>query len=184
VLSKRRGVSVVLTLVAFAMAFIGFVAAAPEAFAQGQAYKLGAGDKIRVVVLSDTDLSSDYEVDATGSISARMLGRLSVIGLTMAELETLLSERYRSRPETERRVAERPAILHSRRDHQTGFVSLYFGPYRGPGGGDRRRLYAACLDGSNQGEAIWQCGRRGRESVTEDTPLYPGDIVRVPERFF
>jgi protein involved in polysaccharide export with SLBB domain len=73
-----------------------FVAAAPEAFAQGQAYKLGAGDKIRVVVLSDTDLSSDYEVDATGSISARMLGRLSVIGLTMAELETLLSERYRS----------------------------------------------------------------------------------------
>src|SRR5215831_18620781 len=33
-------------------------------------YRLGTGDKIRVIVLQDTEFSGDYEVNATGSISA------------------------------------------------------------------------------------------------------------------
>jgi len=44
---------------------------------QGQTgYRLGAGDKIRgrSVVLQDTEFSGDYEVNAAGGISVRMLG--------------------------------------------------------------------------------------------------------------
>ena len=36
------------------------------------AYRLGAGDKIRVIVLQDSEFSGDYEVNATGAISVRV----------------------------------------------------------------------------------------------------------------
>src|SRR6185436_15488385 len=50
---------------------------------QGQTgYRLGAGDKIRVIVLQDTEFSGDYEVNAAGGISARMLGPIPVAGMS------------------------------------------------------------------------------------------------------
>ena len=55
-------------------------------------YRLGAGDRIRVVVLSDTEFSADYEVNATGAISARMIGNVDVTGKTTNELEQILRE--------------------------------------------------------------------------------------------
>ena len=51
-------------------------------------YRVAPGDKIRVVVLSDTELSGDYEVDSTGLISPRMAGRMSVVGMTTVEIES------------------------------------------------------------------------------------------------
>ena len=57
-------------------------------------YRLGAGDRIRVVVLSDTEFSADYEVNSSGTISARMLGSLDVTGKTTQELEQILRDRY------------------------------------------------------------------------------------------
>ena len=59
-------------------------------------YKLGAGDKIRVVVLSDPQFSGDYEVNSSGTINARMLGTVPVTGTTTADLEELLKGRYLS----------------------------------------------------------------------------------------
>ncbi len=63
-------------MVVCAMA-IGLAIGAPV---QAADYRLGAGDKIKVVVLADPEFSGDYEVDASGNISARMIGRLSVLG--------------------------------------------------------------------------------------------------------
>ena len=59
-------------------------------------YRLGAGDKIRVVVLQDAEFSGDYEVNATGAISVRVLGPIQVVGMTLLELEDMLRERYRA----------------------------------------------------------------------------------------
>jgi len=39
-------------------------------------YRVAPGDRLRVVVLSDTELSGEYEVDSTGMISPRMAGRV------------------------------------------------------------------------------------------------------------
>jgi polysaccharide export outer membrane protein len=175
-------------LVAFAIAFIGFIAAAPAAFAQGQAYKLGAGDKIRVVVLSDPELSSEYEVDATGSIAARVLGRLSVLGLTMAELETLLAERYRSSGYL-RDPKLSVELLSARPFFILGeIVKPGSYPYTSGltvaqavaiAGGYTRRASSSRIKVKRFGSPSGT-----EESVTEDSPLFPGDIVRVPERFF
>ena len=59
-------------------------------------YRVAPGDRLRVTVLSDTELSGEYEVDSTGMISPRMAGRVVVLGMTMPEIEAMLADRYRS----------------------------------------------------------------------------------------
>ena len=88
---KARFIAIVLVVAACVMAVVG-----AGSFAQAPEYKLGAGDKVRVVVLADPEFSGEYEVDAAGNMSVRMIGRLSVLGMTTGQLEAALTERYRS----------------------------------------------------------------------------------------
>jgi protein involved in polysaccharide export with SLBB domain len=53
-------------------------------------YRVAPGDRLRVVVLSDAELSGEYEVDSTGMIAPRMAGRVVVLGMSTPEIETLL----------------------------------------------------------------------------------------------
>ena len=57
-------------------------------------YRVAPGDKVRIVVLSDTELSGEYEIDSAGVIAPRMAGRLPVVGMTTAEIETAVIQRY------------------------------------------------------------------------------------------
>jgi polysaccharide export outer membrane protein len=190
---ERRGVAVAsalvaLALVAMAMTLIGCAATTTGTPAQGQAYKLGAGDKLRVVVLSDMDLSGDYEVDATSSISVRLIGRLSVAGMTLAELEALLAERYRSSgylrdPKLSvELMSARPFFVLGEvsKPGSYPYVSgLTVAQAVAIAGGYTRRASSSRITVKRFGSSAG-----AEESVTEDAPLLPGDIMRVPERFF
>jgi polysaccharide export outer membrane protein len=156
---------------------------------QGQTgYRLGAGDKIRVVVLQDTEFSGDYEVNAAGGISARMLGPIQVAGATVAEIEETLRERYRAggylvspRLSVEL-VAMRPfyVVGEVTRVGQFPYVNCLrviqavaiAGGYTRRAGRTRlsiKRYFATSAE---------------EEYVTEDTLVEPGDVIRVPERWF
>jgi protein involved in polysaccharide export with SLBB domain len=151
-------------------------------------YKLGAGDKIRVVVLADPEFNSDYEVDATGNISARMIGRLSVLGMTTAELETALTQRYRDggylrnpRLSVEL-VSARPFFIMGEvvKPGSYSYVAgLTVAQAIAIAGGYTRRASTSRLKIKRFGSPA-----NTEESVTEDSTINPGDIVRVPERFF
>ena len=151
-------------------------------------YRLGAGDKIRVVVLQDTEFSGDYEINAAGSISARMLGPLQIVGQTVGEVEEMLRERYRSQgflvsPRLSvELVAMRPFYIVGEvtRVGQFPYVSCLrviqavaiAGGYTRRAGRTRltiKRYYATSAE---------------EELVTEDTLVEPGDVIRVPERWF
>lgn len=151
-------------------------------------YRLGSGDKIRVIVLQDTEFSGDYEVNAAGGISARMLGPLQVVGMTLGELEEMLRERYRSQgylvsPRLSVELtAQRPfyVVGEVARVGQFPFVSCLrviqavaiAGGYTRRAGRTRltiKRYYATSAE---------------EEYVTEDTLVEPGDVIRVPERWF
>jgi polysaccharide export outer membrane protein len=151
-------------------------------------YRLGSGDKIRVIVLQDTEFSGDYEVNPAGSISARMLGPLQVVGLTVGELEEMLRERYRSQgylvsPRLSVELtAVRPfyVVGEVTRVGQFPYVSCLrviqavaiAGGYTRRAGRTRltiKRYYARSAE---------------EEYVTEDTLVEPGDVIRVPERWF
>jgi protein involved in polysaccharide export with SLBB domain len=151
-------------------------------------YRVAPGDKVRVLVLADPELSGDYEVDSAGMISPRMAGRLSVVGLTTAEIEEQLRVRYRA--DGFLRLPRLSVELITRRP----FYIL--GEVGRPGS-------FAYVSGINVAQAVAIAGGYTRrasktritiqrfnqtlgmeETVTEDTPVGPGDIIRVPERWF
>lgn len=70
-LNKAKAIRIGLVMAMCALAII----AGPWSLARAADYKLGAGDKVRAVVLADPEFSGEYEVDASGNISVRMIGR-------------------------------------------------------------------------------------------------------------
>jgi protein involved in polysaccharide export with SLBB domain len=151
-------------------------------------YRVAPGDRVRVVVLSDPELSGEYEIDSAGMISPRMAGRVQVVGMTTAEIEELLRTRYRT--DGLLRVARLSVDLVARRPFyilgEVGRPGSF--PYVSGinvaqaiaiAGGFTRRASKArmTIQRFNQTQGM-------EESVTEDSPVGPGDIIRVPERWF
>jgi protein involved in polysaccharide export with SLBB domain len=178
----RRSLPVVLAAMLAALVALIFVA---PASAQG-GYRLGTGDKIKVTVFGEDDASGEYEIDATGAISARLIGRMAVKGMTVSEVEQMLIDQYRSRG-----FFRNPRI-------SIELVNLR--PFFILGEVEKRGSYPY-VNGLTVAQAVAIAGgytyraSRGRitiqrvgapkeEAATEDTLVYPGDIVRVPERFF
>ncbi len=60
-----------------------------------QSYRLSAGDKVRIAVFGEDDLTVTAQVSARGSVSYPLLGELKVTGLTPGELEGLIASRLR-----------------------------------------------------------------------------------------
>lgn len=152
------------------------------------AYRLGAGDKIRVVVLQDTEFSGDYEVNSTGGISARMLGPVQIVGMTLAEVEEMLRERYKSGGYlvTPRLSVE---LVQTRPWYIVGEIAR---PGQFPYVNCLRVIQAVAIAGGftrRAGKTRLTIKRffsttSEEEYVTEDTLVEPGDVLRVPERYF
>ncbi|MBY0319812.1 MAG: polysaccharide export protein [Reyranella sp.] len=151
-------------------------------------YRVAPGDRLRVVVLSDPELSGEYEVDSAGVISPRMAGRVSVVGMTTAEIEELLRTRYRA--DGLLRVARLSVDLVARRPFyvlgEVGrpgsfpFVSgINVAQAVAIAGGFTRRASKTRMTIQRFNQTIGM-----EETVTEDSPVGPGDILRVPERWF
>jgi protein involved in polysaccharide export with SLBB domain len=151
-------------------------------------YRVAPGDKLRVVVLSDTELSGDYEVDSTGVISPRMATRVSVVGMTTVEIEGMLRDRYRAdgllrNPKlTVDLVARRPFYIIGEVSRNGSF------PYVNGinviqavaiAGGYTRRASKTRITVRRFNTTAGE-----EETVTEDSPIGPGDVIHVPERWF
>ena len=57
------------------------------------AYDLGTGDRLRVTIHERPDLSHEYTVRSPGTLSVISIGEIPVVGMTLSELETMLSEK-------------------------------------------------------------------------------------------
>lgn len=64
--------------------------ATPEAV-----YRLASGDRLRILVFGQDDLSNAYSVDGSGMISMPLIGRVRAQGQTTAELEKIVEARLR-----------------------------------------------------------------------------------------
>src|SRR4051812_27120927 len=169
-------------------AWLVIVAAGSALSVKAQEYKLGPGDKIRVVVLSDAEFSGEYEVDAGGSISARMIGRMSVLGMSTAQLEAELGERYRAgvylrNPKLSvELLSARPFFILGEiaKPGSYPYVSgLTVERAVAIAGGYTRRASTSRIRIKRFGSAAGN-----EEPATEDSTISPGDVVRVPERYF
>ncbi len=71
-------------------------AAAPMPAAYDTAYKLDAGDKLRVVVYGQEGLTNSYAIDAGGSITMPLIGAVPARGRTTAGLAAAITAKLRN----------------------------------------------------------------------------------------
>ena len=158
------------------------------ALAQGaDNYRLGAGDKVRVIVYGEDDLGGTFEVDGNGNISLPLIGEVKALGQSAPQLESAitgdLADGYLNNPRVNIEVTTyRPFYV-------LGEVNR---PGQYPYVNDMNVLNAVALAGGYTDRAREQsiCIRRNGDTkeecidADETTKVHPGDVVRVPESPF
>jgi protein involved in polysaccharide export with SLBB domain len=185
---------------AIVLAFAWHIAMSVPAFAQPApvtaeadakpgtgAYKLDTGDKVRVTVYGEDDLSGEFDVDGSGNVRLPLIGQVHAAGLTLHDFEKAveanLSDGYLVNPKVSAAVTNyRPFTI-------LGEVNR---PGEYPYENGMTVLNAVALGGgytyrANKDEVyIRRKGTPTEVQVPADdtTAVYPGDTVRVDERIF
>ncbi len=150
-------------------------------------YRVGAGDKLRIVVMGQKDLTGTYTVDPAGNISMPLIGATAVAGKTLREIEDLITDRLRKGYLRNPAVSVQPMAL--RPFYILGEVQQAGNyPYQ-PGLTVQNAIaiargYTARADRG----AVLLTRRTADGTHTYKVPLttqiYPGDIIYVRERWF
>jgi len=147
-----------------------------------------AGDKIKVVVIDEDKITGEYEVDANGAISLPLAGSIRAAGETKVELETLIRRKLE-----EAQILRDPMVTVDVSSLRPFYV---MGEVEKPGEYPYRAglnvMSAVAIAGGDTYRASHsrvQVQRAGEQSFTDvpfspDVPIYPGDLVNIPERYF
>jgi protein involved in polysaccharide export with SLBB domain len=163
--------------------------AAPYAVAQSSpnSYFLGPGDQIQIQVYGEDDLTVKMRIEEDGILSYPFLGDIRVEGLTIDALQSRIYSGLKGG------YLVNPDVRVFMVDYRPVFVN---GQVRKPGGysyvpGLTVQKAIALAGGttdlaSTRGLAVIREGSDKAKAVaaTLDTPLGPGDILVVDERFF
>jgi len=169
-----------------------FSAGEPSNYAPGTSqsvtgYDLGAGDKTRLIVFGQPDLSGEFVVDSEGMLSLPLIGQVFVLGSTIRQAEQKIAQMFRQGYLNDPRVNlevlnYRPFFIFGEieeggeYDYQSGItiynaIALAGGyTYRA----DRSKVFIAHKGSSREIEY----------PASQETPVQPGDVIRVPEKFF
>lgn len=150
------------------------------------AYTLDSGDRLRVVVFRHEDLSGEFEVDGGGAFAMPLIGQVDAAGLTTQQLQERIAERLRDGYLVDPQISIE--VLNYRPFFILGEVNQ---PGQYPYASGMSVINAVAMAGgftfrAREDSISVQRGGSGAPQVvvTPDTPILPGDIVRVPERFF
>ena len=151
------------------------------------AYKLDTGDKVKVTVYGEDDLSGEFDVDGSGLVRLPLIGQVRAAGLTLKEfegaVEAKLSAGYLVNPKVSTSVSNyRPFTI-------LGEVNK---PGEYPYENDMTVLNAVALGGGytyRADKSDVYIRRKGSSSevkmpADDRTAIYPGDTIRVDERIF
>ena len=150
-------------------------------------YHLGSGDRVHIVVFGQKDLTGDYLVDGAGRISFPLIGQVQAGGLTASQLAraiaSKLSPEYLKHPEVSAEVLTyRPFYI--------------LGEVKSPGSypyvSGMTVINAIALAGGFTPRAkeddfsLARTGRNGKRvkiDANQNTPVEPGDVITVHERW-
>lgn len=150
-------------------------------------YRLGPGDRISIKVFGEEDLSMDVRLNDTGRLNYPFLGELVVQGLTVAELEQLITRGLRGSylrdPTVTVLIAEyRPFFVNGEVQRPGGF------PYQPKltvqqaialGGGFTLRGSRSRIEVIRASDPEHKAVR-----VQLTDPVFPGDIITVKQSIF
>lgn len=151
-------------------------------------YRLGSGDRVRITVFGQPELTGEYAIDGGGQMSYPLIGQIRAGGLTAAELEKdligKLSPGYLRNPSVSVEVLTyRPFYI--------------VGEVRTPGSypfvNGMTVLNAVALAGGFTYRAressfyltrTDESGTKSKLNASPETAILPGDIITVRERYF
>lgn len=149
-------------------------------------YTLGSGDRLKVTVFGEPDLSREFQIDGSGNISFPLIGQLPVKGMTIQQVEKRMIDKLKDGYLVDPNVTVE--VLNYRPFYILGEVSKP-GQYEYVNG---ITLYnAVAMAGgytyrARQNQA--QITRGNPEVIIDNaehaTIILPGDIINIRERFF
>jgi polysaccharide biosynthesis/export protein len=150
-------------------------------------YVLGPNDRVRVKVYGEPDITGEYEIDASGQVSIPLAGRMRASGMTTKQLERAITS------------ALSKDIV---RDPKVNVEIVAYRPYYILGevkkaGEYPYRLGLTVMDAvasaggftyrANESKVyLRRSGSPAEEIYALDAPIlvFPGDNIRIPERYF
>lgn len=160
------------------------VASTPIASDEAE-YRLGSGDRIRITVFNEPDLSGEYLIAGDGSLTLSLIGRIPASGKTSDELRKTLEKKFAQ-------YLQSPDVSLEILSYRPFYI---VGEVRNPG-------HYPYVDGMNVINAVAIAGgftyradaddfyiqRKGppnnRLAAQQATRVAPGDVIIVRERYF
>jgi polysaccharide export outer membrane protein len=150
-------------------------------------YKVGPGDRIKVTVYGERDLSGEFEVGDVGSIAFPLVGDIPATGATIQELEQAITDKL------SQGFLVSPRVNVEVVNYRPFFI---LGEVRRPGSypyaSGMKVITAVALGGGFTYRAREESItiKRADDPDGKEVPVghedlvLPGDVIRVPERFF
>jgi protein involved in polysaccharide export with SLBB domain len=150
-------------------------------------YVLGPNDRVRLKVYGEPDIAGEYEIDSNGQVSIPLAGHIGAAGLTTRQLERAIA------------AALSKGIV---RDPRVNVEIALYRPYYilgevKKGGEYPYRLGLTVMDAvasaggftyrANENKVYLRRSGAGSEEIYAlDAPIlvFPGDNIRIPERYF
>jgi polysaccharide export outer membrane protein len=150
-------------------------------------YLLGPGDRLRVKVYNDADMTGEYEVNTSGTISIPLVGDVSASGKTTRQLEQTLIDRMKGQ------ISQDPKV----NVEISAYAPFYiYGEVRKAGEypflpgltvADAVAMASGFTYRANEDKIyVRHAGSPVDRIVPIDVPapVFPGDNIRVAERYF
>jgi protein involved in polysaccharide export with SLBB domain len=149
--------------------------------------KVEAGDKLHITVFGEEKLTGDYQIDTGGYVALPLAGTIKAAGLTTPQLEKTLEARFRGTYLRDPKVTVE--VMTFRPFYVLGEVQK---PGEYPYRAGLNVLSAIAIAGgatyrANTSEVLIQrAGTTNLQKLPQSPTItvMPGDLVRVPERFF
>lgn len=155
---------------------------------QDESYRLGSGDKLRMIVYGEDDLGGEYLVDGSGQVQLPLLGQVNAAGMTVHDFEAMVGGKFVSEG-----YLKDPRVSVEIENYRPFYI---IGEVKNPGQypyvSGMNALNAVAMAGGYTYRAddddvyIRRMGSNKEVEVpaNQTTRINPGDIVRIDERMF
>lgn len=154
----------------------------------GLATLLKPGERVKITVYGEEGLTAEFDISPSGNVSMPLIGTVKAAGQTPAQLGRIVQSRYRSGG-----FLQDPHVNVAVVTYKPFYVlgeaanpGEY--PFRGGltvhsavamAGGFTYRASRSAVLIRHIGDDVWR-----EYSLTEPVPIAPGDLIRIPERYF
>lgn len=153
----------------------------------GSEYRLGPGDKVKITVFGQEDLSGEFIVDGSGQLSLPLIKNVKALGLSQQELEESITQKlkpdYLKNPQVSVQVLDyRPFYIIGEVKNPGSYPyvngMLVVNAVAMAGGYTYRakKKKAHIIRGNDQAKE--------KQQANPTTEVLPGDVIEIPERFF